>query len=115
MQSKRILLFSKIPLKTINYIITFLLIFIVIVKAIADHNDIDNLKAILKTSRKEQKANTLNKLAELYIYESYDTSLYYARMAFKLSKETGNKEEEIYAINNIGFVYYDQNEFEKAL
>ena len=96
--------------------------------SLAQQNKIDSLLLLLKTDKADtNKLNHLNKLTREYNgIGSYDSALFYAHSALKLStvivngtKQSGVKQiaqkGKASAYNNIGVTYYNQGNFPEAL
>ncbi|HRG57871.1 MAG TPA: adenylate/guanylate cyclase domain-containing protein [Bacteroidia bacterium] len=79
---------------------------------------IDSLLNILKTSDDDSnKVNTLNELSKYLGWRigNYDTAIYFALSAIKISEKIHYKKGEASALNNFGQVYFHQGKTPEAL
>ncbi len=79
---------------------------------------IDSLLKILKTSEDDSnKVNTLNELSKYLGWRigNYDTAIYFALSAKKISEKIHYKKGEATALNNFGQVYFHQGKTPEAL
>ncbi|MCC6181520.1 MAG: tetratricopeptide repeat protein, partial [Bacteroidia bacterium] len=79
---------------------------------------VDSLLTVLKTAKEDtNKVNTLIQLSEKAGWRvgNYDTALYYAQNAHTLAEKLGFKKGIASSYNNIGIVYYYQDDFASAM
>jgi signal transduction histidine kinase len=81
----------------------------------AQNNVIDSLKLNLFNSADTIKAKILSDLCWEYRNISLDSSLYYGNKAIKFSRKINYKRQLAQSLNDLGIIYTDKAEFEKAL
>ena len=97
----------------IKYLLVF--IFVCLTGMLSAQNNImDSLLLALKTSKEDtNKVNLLYQLSEEC--ETQDDILIYAQQSLLLAEKLGYKKGIANALNNLGYVYDDQGQIEKAL
>ncbi len=76
---------------------------------------IDSLKSALKINDPNAKSLITNKICENYLYLNSDSALKYGFLGIEAAKKAGLRSNQAYALNNIGLVFIEKGEFEKAL
>jgi PAS domain S-box-containing protein len=76
---------------------------------------IDSLEQVLKHSKGEDKVKILNLLSAEYLNKSKDKARQYAETAIKEAKKIGDKSLESVAVNNIGDIFYSNEDHENAI
>jgi len=77
--------------------------------------EIDSLTKLLPASPDSVKARLYNEIASVWIYNSADSSRYYARLALRLARLTSYAKEEANALQNLGISFRDQGSYDSAL
>ncbi len=81
---------------------------------IAQTNNTAELEKQLPSLRGIERVDALNKLSYLLKRSSFEKSRIYAEEALTIAKEKDYVSGEAYAENNLGFLFYSQNNLEKA-
>ncbi|RLD64254.1 MAG: hypothetical protein DRJ01_01550 [Bacteroidetes bacterium] len=115
---------KEIQMKASFKILLSLILFIILNNNLiyADSSKIDSLESQLKKVAEEEQFEIFLQLSKKYRNNSFKKSFYYAQQALKISKKTGNKENEIEAYRHIGAAFKSEGnleatieQFEKAL
>ncbi len=75
----------------------------------------DSLKNLLKTVNINEKAKLLNELAKAYLPDFPQKTKEIASLALQYAKKQNNKNEQAFALKNIGLSLYYQSKHEQAL
>ncbi|HRY97453.1 MAG TPA: sensor histidine kinase [Bacteroidales bacterium] len=75
----------------------------------------DSLKRVLVQARDTHKVMVLSDLCWEYRLKDQDTALFYGREALNLATRLNFRKGEAQALNDLGIIYIDRNEFAQAL
>ncbi len=101
----------RIAFRALQLLCTFL----IINHCALSQTGIDSLLIVLKTTKGEEKVNTLNNLSIAYRNRSLPQSMEYAEQAIKLAEKLNYKVGIGDGLRNKGIVFYLQNKYENAL
>src|SRR5690606_38802150 len=78
------------------------------------NNKIRELRNQLDTAKGFSRITILNVLCDQYETTHNDSSLYFAKTALALSEEISNTVGMIISLNNAGYYYHENGQYEKA-
>jgi serine phosphatase RsbU (regulator of sigma subunit) len=84
-------------------------------KALLSFSNLDSLKAQLNTANEEQKVKLLSKLCLDYLFVNADSSMKFALIGLNLTKDPKYNSYKAHFNNNIGNIYAEKGELDKAL
>jgi tetratricopeptide (TPR) repeat protein len=76
---------------------------------------VDSLKVALTTAKPNDRFDMLLTISEKYRGNNTDSAIAYAQKAINLAKNTGDQEKQSVALNEMGVVYYLNDQYQKAI
>ena len=96
-------------------IITLVFLILSIIIRLVSQDMSDSLKTLVSVATKEKNPHLLNELARKYSGSTNEMSIHFSQLALELAEKNNNTFEAALALNNLGIIYYEKNNFEKAL